>query len=336
MNKTATDLWQTALAELELQMTHATFDAWLRGTHADPASNGTLIVRTKNKYAVEWLDNRLRPAIERTLRSIAGENVPVTFVVDNNVDPEPSAIAPVAPVQDSRTTQQAQIDALLVVLERIEDPPARAVIVGQIRALGGVPPQEEVETPTQTIWTPPDVDTSNRWFPVPEYANKFWAPLLGRIAFRVWMIVRQKDTRPAKVKRQDEWTPPKRFTAPELAREVPCGRQSITGAWRSCDPDHPDAVLRTPKRIIPGDEPASEQPYRRQVGALETLEAEHLALVTSQGQRRHKTYTIQVQLVPPVLSPAQVARLDEELQVQHDRWLLDAGVDLDDWRQDFY
>lgn len=323
----ATTVWTRTLDALELQMTRATFDQHLRGSQVDPQSNGTLIVTVTNVHSVAWLDTRLRPAIERTLQQVAGEPVPVTFVADGSL-PVSAAAEPVVAQTDAGAVQQAQLDALFEVLARIEDPQARAVIAGQIRDLGGEPPADQAAT--SEVWTPPEVDTSTRWFPVPEYANRFWAPLLGRVAFRAWMIVRQRDTRPAKLKRRDEWTPKQRFTAPEIARMVPCGRQSITGAWRRCPDDHPDAVLRKPRRIIPqdADEPTLAS-YRRQPGALETLETEGLALISTQGTRRHKTYTVQVRLVLPVLSPSQVVRLDEDLRVAHDRWLRDMSIEVE-------
>ncbi len=319
-------VWTATLAELELQMTRATFDSWLRDTRVSEASNGVLVVEVRNQYGVEWLEGRLRPVIERTLNHVAGQQIEIEFVVADVADVPANEPEPAAPVVDA--VREAQISALAAALQQIQDPEARAVLSQQILALGGTLPGEQ-----PARWTPIDVDTSGRWFPVPEYANRFWAPLLGRVAFRVWMLVRQHDTRPAKVKAQDEWTPPRRFTAPELAREVPCGRLSITGVWRRCAPEHPDAVLRRPQRAVGPDDGPDEGWYRRRSGALELLQLEGLALVESEGRRRHKTYTIRVRLVPPVLSPAQVEQLDEGLQVQHDRWLEGAGVDVETWRQ---
>jgi hypothetical protein len=74
--------WRKALAELELQLTRATFDTWLRGSVcvglADPT---TLTVQVKNTYAVEWLSHRLAPVIQRTLTRLAGQACSAQFVV---------------------------------------------------------------------------------------------------------------------------------------------------------------------------------------------------------------------------------------------------------------
>jgi len=75
-------LWRRALAELELQMTRATFDTWLHDSAcvglADPT---TLTVQVKNQYAVEWLENRLAPVIQRTLTRLVGQACSAQFVV---------------------------------------------------------------------------------------------------------------------------------------------------------------------------------------------------------------------------------------------------------------
>lgn len=76
-------LWQAALGELELQMTRATFDTWLRDTHCIGMENGdTLVIGVKNGYAVEWLENRLYNVIQRTLHRLTQqEEIRARFVV---------------------------------------------------------------------------------------------------------------------------------------------------------------------------------------------------------------------------------------------------------------
>ncbi len=75
-------LWQASLGELELKMTRATFDTWLRDSHCIGIENeGTLVVGVKNGYAVEWLENRLYPVIKRTLSRLTGNEVEARFVV---------------------------------------------------------------------------------------------------------------------------------------------------------------------------------------------------------------------------------------------------------------
>ncbi len=60
-------LWDEVLGEVALQMTRATFDTWLRGTKCLGLTDHTLVVQAKNQYAIEWLESKLYPVIQRTL-----------------------------------------------------------------------------------------------------------------------------------------------------------------------------------------------------------------------------------------------------------------------------
>ena len=71
--------WQAALGELELQMTRATFDTWLRGTEVIACQEDVFTVHVRHAYAVDWLQNRLLPSIKGTLERHAGPNVQVIF-----------------------------------------------------------------------------------------------------------------------------------------------------------------------------------------------------------------------------------------------------------------
>lgn len=75
-------LWQAALGELELQMTRAMFDTWLRDTRCIAFEDEhRLVIGVKNGYAVEWLENRLYTVIQRVLHHIGGPEVEARFVV---------------------------------------------------------------------------------------------------------------------------------------------------------------------------------------------------------------------------------------------------------------
>lgn len=77
----AEEIWNETLSELRLQMTHATFDTWLARTRVVDLQAGTLIVTVPNQYALDWLEQRLRHPILRTLRGIAGEDLAIEFRV---------------------------------------------------------------------------------------------------------------------------------------------------------------------------------------------------------------------------------------------------------------
>jgi chromosomal replication initiator protein len=73
--------WKATLGELELQMTKATFNTWLRDASLVSAEEGTYVVGVRNDYAKDWLESRLSGTITRTLSTIAGKSVVVDFIV---------------------------------------------------------------------------------------------------------------------------------------------------------------------------------------------------------------------------------------------------------------
>jgi chromosomal replication initiator protein len=75
----AQKLWQAVLGELQLQMTRATFDTWLRGSRVIDFDADCLTVYVRHAYAVDWLQNRLLPVIRRTLQRHAGSHVSIAF-----------------------------------------------------------------------------------------------------------------------------------------------------------------------------------------------------------------------------------------------------------------
>jgi chromosomal replication initiator protein len=90
-------LWQSVLTQLQLQMTRATFDTWLKDTYPISQYNGTLVIGTKNDFAKDWLENRLSNTINRTVTNVAGRRLQVQFQVfaEDESPPEASSTEPV-------------------------------------------------------------------------------------------------------------------------------------------------------------------------------------------------------------------------------------------------
>ena len=74
-------VWSAALGELQMQMTQATFDTWLRGSKLLKSEDGLFVVGVTNGYAKDWLENRLLTTIKRTMARLVGRTVDVKFVV---------------------------------------------------------------------------------------------------------------------------------------------------------------------------------------------------------------------------------------------------------------
>jgi chromosomal replication initiator protein len=86
--------WTATLGELELQMTKATFNTWLKDAQLLACDDSEYIVGVRNDYARDWLENRLNETIVRTLSTIVGSQVSVRFVVwsDALISPPPPVL----------------------------------------------------------------------------------------------------------------------------------------------------------------------------------------------------------------------------------------------------
>ncbi len=78
----ADQVWQSALGQLQLQMTRATFDTWVKDTRVVSRSQNQLVIGTKSAFAKDWLENRLSTTINRTVSNVLGHAVDIQFVVD--------------------------------------------------------------------------------------------------------------------------------------------------------------------------------------------------------------------------------------------------------------
>lgn len=78
---TAQDLWQRTLTALQLQMTRATFDAWLKRTRAIELDGDTLVVEVPNAATRDWLTSRLANAMRDAVDTVIGPGVEWRFVV---------------------------------------------------------------------------------------------------------------------------------------------------------------------------------------------------------------------------------------------------------------
>jgi chromosomal replication initiator protein len=85
--------WTAALGQLELAVTRANFDTWLRDTVGLRHEPDAFVVGAPNDFAIEWLGARMRPLISRTLARVVGHAVDVVFEVIRH-EHEPLALLP--------------------------------------------------------------------------------------------------------------------------------------------------------------------------------------------------------------------------------------------------
>jgi chromosomal replication initiator protein len=86
--------WQVTLGELQLQMTRATFDTWLRGSQVVAYEDNTFTIFVRHAYAVDWLQNRLLPIIRRTLQRHTSHDVDIVFTARDPKQTEDLMLVP--------------------------------------------------------------------------------------------------------------------------------------------------------------------------------------------------------------------------------------------------
>ncbi len=80
-SRSASQIWQAALGELQLQVSRANFETWLAESEGIAFEDGSFVVGVPTGFAAEWLQKRLRPIIHKTLDGLLGQEVEVRFVV---------------------------------------------------------------------------------------------------------------------------------------------------------------------------------------------------------------------------------------------------------------
>lgn len=80
----ADEIWTLALGQLQMQMTRATFDTWVKGSQGLGYEDDVFVVGVASGYAREWLEHRLHATIRRTLANVLGRQVEVLYVISRH------------------------------------------------------------------------------------------------------------------------------------------------------------------------------------------------------------------------------------------------------------
>jgi len=88
----AKQVWRAALGELQVSLSPANFETWLRDTALAGVDDNRFRISVPNGFAKDWLETRYRSLISQTLARIVGYSVQVEFFV--GADDPASEIAP--------------------------------------------------------------------------------------------------------------------------------------------------------------------------------------------------------------------------------------------------
>ena len=106
----AKQVWRAALGELQVSLSPANFETWLRDTLLVDVDEQRFRIAVPNGFAKDWLESRYRSLISQTLARIVGYSVQVEFVIGPTPDaPEehPLRTAVGAP---SNVAQQVRVE----------------------------------------------------------------------------------------------------------------------------------------------------------------------------------------------------------------------------------
>src|SRR4051812_41020614 len=77
----AKQVWRAALGELQVSLSPANYETWLRETNLIEVDDNRFRIAVPNGFAKDWLETRYRSLIAGTLARIVGYSVQVEFVV---------------------------------------------------------------------------------------------------------------------------------------------------------------------------------------------------------------------------------------------------------------
>src|SRR5512142_122367 len=77
----AQQAWQAALGQLQMEMSKAAFDTWVRSSELVSYQDGQFTIGVHNPYARDWLESRLSATTSRLLSGLMEIPQGVRFVV---------------------------------------------------------------------------------------------------------------------------------------------------------------------------------------------------------------------------------------------------------------
>jgi chromosomal replication initiator protein len=83
----AKQVWRAALGELQVSLSPANFETWLRDTALVDVDDNRFKIAVPNGFAKDWLETRYRSLISQTLARIVGYSVQVEFIVRPAAEP---------------------------------------------------------------------------------------------------------------------------------------------------------------------------------------------------------------------------------------------------------
>ncbi len=323
--------WPDVQAVLRPQMTRQTYDTHINDAAAYRDNNHVTIVAPSD-LSREWIENRLASTIRRAVVAVTGQaDIQLIFKAKDQLPP--------LPLGEGKG-------------ERAADPRA-----------------ELLRTVARSAILEFNV-FEHGYIGHPHYIQRFWGAYLGAAAMAVYLYIRSFYKIPylKDGSLNPDWTPwtslrterdggsyrPAELLLAINSRQVKHPNTGkICGRWRTCpvfEQEYQQGNIWTScqcnqNRGQMTDAPPSEAyPAGRRIchywdpGIMERLAAEGILLYERTGDpRKPRTvfYLAQVYQMLPLLSPRQVASLNEKTRKEHEAYLYAHEVNLDHWTSEF-
>ena len=91
--RSAQDIWESALGELQLQVNKPNYQTWFSGSKGLTCQRDRFVIGVSNAFVAEYLEKNQRSLIEKTLIGLTSKNINVSFVISPTA-PGPSENRP--------------------------------------------------------------------------------------------------------------------------------------------------------------------------------------------------------------------------------------------------
>ena len=108
----AEQIWETTLGELQLQVSRANYDTWLKDTVGLAYEGNRFLIGTPSPFATEWLEQRLYSLVKRTLMGILGHEIEVRFQLHHGGNGDSARQGEAAALDASQNGNGAQLSSL--------------------------------------------------------------------------------------------------------------------------------------------------------------------------------------------------------------------------------
>ena len=107
----AKQVWRAALGELQVSLSPANFETWLRDTQLIDVDEQRFRIAVPNGFAKDWLESRYRSLISQTLARIVGYSVQVEFIIGPTPEtPAEEVVAAATTPTSTAPRQQVRVE----------------------------------------------------------------------------------------------------------------------------------------------------------------------------------------------------------------------------------